>query len=95
MPHLVYTIVLFLAAQGCVIWNARLTEQMITAVNEKSSNHDAIPYSLAKRSKFKLVEADYKRLYPTGRLSMLCSVSLTLGFACFLLAGIMFFKPGR
>ena len=95
MANFIYAAVFFVLAQVCIRWNNVLTERMIKAVNARREPGEQLPQSFRNRKMSKLVEDEYLRLYPEGRLRFWCTVSLTLGFFCFLLAGVMFFKPVR
>jgi hypothetical protein len=93
MANFVYAVVFFVLAQVCIRWNNVLTERMINAVNAHRGPDEQLPTSFRNRKMSKVVEGEYLRLYPEGRLRFWCTVSLTLGFFCFLLTGVMFFKP--
>jgi hypothetical protein len=95
MANFVYALLFFVLAQVCIRWNNLLTERMIKAVNAQRATGEQLPQSFRNRKMSKLVEGEYLRLYPEGRLRFWCTVSLTLGLLCFLLTGLMFFKPVR
>jgi hypothetical protein len=95
MAHFVYAVAFFLAAQVCIWWNNWLMEQMIRAINFQRTPDNQISSSFRNRSKTKLIESEYRRLYPQGRIETWRFVSLILGFACFLMTAVMFFRPNR
>jgi hypothetical protein len=95
ISRFLYPILFFVLAQVCIRWNNKLTVRMIKAVNAHRPPEDQIAESFRDRKQSKLVEGEYHRLYPEGRLNFWCAASMILGFLCFLLAGVMFFKPVR
>lgn len=70
--EIVISIMLFFAAQSLMIVSAFLLFVMITEVNQKLPEGQKISFLGWHSGKYRRVVAEYRRLYPCGRLNV-CS----------------------
>ena len=63
--------VLFLCLGAtCAIFSGLLTYQEVREVNRKLPDSEQIPYLFMYPGKMRRIKAEYKRLYPNGRVNL-------------------------
>jgi hypothetical protein len=74
-------LLIFLSAISCLIWAGFVTFAMMGEINRKLPEKDQISYLWGYPAKYRRINAEYRRLYPTGRLLFYGSVLTYTGFA--------------
>jgi hypothetical protein len=79
--RIIVGIVAFLLAQTCIIWANFVLYAMIGKVNRKLPDDEQLGYMWFYWSKNRRIFREYRCLYPSGSLNILCKSLGAAGFA--------------
>jgi len=89
-PNLLTALIMFLAAQTCIIVSGFLVFAMIGEINRQVSEDQRIAYLGGDVVKFGKIFREYRRLYPGGRLAFYSNLTAALAMFLMLAAAWQF-----
>jgi hypothetical protein len=84
-PHVIVGIIAFVCGVACAIASSFVVFEMVDRVNDKLSEEQQFSHIWWYWSKYQRLFAEYKRLYPNGRLRRRLRIMSVLLFACFVI----------
>jgi hypothetical protein len=90
MVSIIVGVIFVCLGVGCAVIGTLLVHREIVAVNRKVSNAEQISLSFMYPGKMQKIKAEYKRLYPTGKVEA-WRVRLQIAMLVFLGLAAIFF----
>jgi hypothetical protein len=81
----------FIVAAGCILRANLLMGNIVADINRMLPKERAVPVYGFVRHRFFQILAEYRRLYPEGRLLLRFYIWGAIGFTCWLACGVCLF----